>query len=134
MVHYGVKAYASLGAYTAAVEADPHMLITMLFDGALERIASAKGGMQAGDIALKGMMISKAITVIDGLRAHLDIEKGGELAENLKDLYDFSENRLFEANFNNSTDMLDEVYEIINTLKSGWEGMKQKPDLVEEEQ
>lgn len=126
----GAKAYSQLGAYTAATDADPHTLITMLFDGALERVASAKGAMIGGDIAMKGLMISKAITVVDGLRAHLDLEKGGELAENLRNLYDFAENRLFEANFQNSTEMLDEVFSVLDTLKGGWEDMK--PKLAED--
>ncbi len=131
-MHQGIKTYANLGAYTAATDADPHTLITMLFDGALERIASAKGAMQGGDIAMKGLMISKAITVVDGLRAHLDFEKGGEIASNLKDLYDFAENRLFEANFNNSPQMLDEVTGVLNTLKEAWVGIKPELKKVEE--
>ena len=117
-MHQGIKTYANLGNYTAATDADPHTLITMLFDGALERIASAKGAMQAGDVAMKGLMISKAITVVDGLRAHLDLEKGGEIAEN----------RLFEANFNNSAEMLDEVTQILLTLKEAWVGIKPKAE------
>ncbi|HCK94499.1 MAG TPA: flagellar export chaperone FliS [Gammaproteobacteria bacterium] len=127
-MHQGIKTYANLGNYTAATDADPHTLITMLFDGALERIASAKGAMQAGDVAMKGLMISKAITVVDGLRAHLDLEKGGEIAENLRNLYDFAENRLFEANFNNSAEMLDEVTQILLTLKEAWVGIKPKAE------
>ena len=84
--------------------------------------------MQAGDVAMKGLMISKAITVVDGLRAHLDLEKGGEIAENLRNLYDFAENRLFEANFNNSAEMLDEVTQILLTLKEAWVGIKPKAE------
>ena len=125
-MHQGIKTYSQLGAYTAATDADPHTLITMLFDGALERIASAKGAMQAGDVALKGLMISKAITIVDGLRAHLDMEKGGELADNLRNLYDFSETRLFEANFKNEPELLDDVFQVLNTLRDGWQSMKPK--------
>lgn len=132
-MHQGIKTYANLGNYTAASDADPHTLITMLFDGALERIASAKGAMQAGDIAMKGLMISKAITVVDGLRAHLDLEKGGDIAVNLRNLYDFAENRLFEANFNNSIEMLDEVTKVLNTIKEAWAGIKPVPAEKTEE-
>jgi len=120
----GIQAYTKLGNYTAATDADPHTLISMLYDGALERIASAKGAMQGGDVAMKGMMISKAITVIDGLRAHLDLDKGGDVADNLKNLYDFSENRLFEANYKNSIQMLDEVTQVLDTLRDAWTSIK----------
>lgn len=123
-MHQGAKTYASMNAYTASEEADPHTLITMLFDGALDRIAGAKGAMNAGDVATKGLMISKAITIVDGLRAHLDIEKGGKLAENLKDIYDYSEHRLFESNFHNAPEMLDEITQILSGLKESWEGIK----------
>ena len=45
-MHQGIKTYSQLGAYTAATDADPHTLMTMLFDGALERIASAEGSTE----------------------------------------------------------------------------------------
>lgn len=127
MHQHGAQAYAKLGAYTAVTDADPHTLITMLFEGALTRIACAKGSMKAKDNAAKGQMISKAIAIVDGLRAHLDLEQGGELAGNLHNLYSFAENRLFEANMQNSTAMLDEVFKILSTLKEGWEQARPVP-------
>ncbi len=117
------NAYQQTHAYAKAEEATPHELITMLFDGALERILSAKGAMEANDVVVKGMLISKAITIISGLKAYLDLEKGGELAQNLMQLYDYAEEKLFEANFQNDQALLDEVAQIITTLKEGWVGM-----------
>ncbi len=66
------------------------------------------------------MLISKAITIIDGLRAHLDMEKGGDIAKNLSDIYVYAENRLFEANFRNDLKMLDEVIGLIQNIREGW--------------
>lgn len=116
--------YKGMSNYGNASDADSHKLITMLYDGVLESLSSAKGAMQRKDIPVKGNQISRAITIIDGLRAHLNLEKGGEIARNLRDLYVYMENRLFEANLKNAEAMLDEVSSLIKNIRSGWEGIK----------
>ena len=120
----GSKLYQKTSEYTRAQAADPHGLITMLFDGAIERIVAAKGAMQRNEVAVKGMLISKAITVISGLRAHLDMEKGGELSKNLSELYQYMEEKLFEANFENNEETLNEIVQLIQTLRDGWVQIK----------
>ena len=117
------QVYSGMGLQGRAEEATPHQLITMLFDGALDRLAAAKGAMQRNEIANKGTLISKAITIIDGLRAHLNVEQGGEIAINLKDLYDYMENRLLEANLYNNESHLDEVTVLIKDIREGWIGI-----------
>ncbi len=112
--------YQGMHNMGAATEASSHKLITMLFDGVIERLVSAKGAMERGDAAVKGTLISKAINIIDGLRAHLDHEKGKEIAQNLSLLYDYMENKLFEANLKNDTVMLDEVLNLIRSIRSAW--------------
>jgi len=112
--------YKKMDTQSAIEYASPHQLITMLFDGALERIAAAKGAMVNKDVPAKGALISKAILIVDALRAYLDMEKGGQVSANLKGLYDYMENRLFEANVENDVSMLDEVSGLIANIKSGW--------------
>ncbi|MES2662845.1 MAG: flagellar export chaperone FliS [Pseudomonadota bacterium] len=119
-MQYGSQAYQSTGQASEAFSADPSQLITMLFDGAIDRITVSKAALERGDFALKGMLISKAITIIDGLRAHLDMERGGDIAKNLSDIYIYAENRLFEANFHNDLKMLDEVIGLIQNIREGW--------------
>jgi len=120
-------AYASMDRYTSAAEASPYHLINMLFDGAIERIQLAKGAMSRNEIANKGTHISKAITIVDGLRAHLDMDKGGDIATNLRDLYNFVELTLFEANINNQSQQLDSALQVLTTLQSGWAEIAPKP-------
>lgn len=116
-----LKEYGKVSVQSGASYASPHRLISMLLDGALEKISSAKGFMQRGEIANKGNYISWAISIVEGLRLSLDGEKGGELADNLNNLYDYMERRLVEANLKNSQEMLDEVAELLGTIKSAWE-------------
>ncbi len=120
-----INAYAKVGIESGVTSADPHKLISMLFEGALLAIANAKNGMARKDIPAKGAAISKAIAIIgEGLHASLDKEVGGELAQGLSSLYDYMVFRLIEANLKNDLDILDEVSRHLTDLKSAWDSIR----------
>jgi len=125
-IQQALNQYRDSGMIAEVSEANPHRLIQMLFDAALDRIAIARGAMHHGDIAVKGARISRAIQIIDGLRAHLDREKGGEIAANLDALYDYMERRLAEANLRDDVQILDEVSNLLREIKSGWDAIPQQ--------
>ncbi|MCC5857854.1 MAG: flagellar export chaperone FliS [Ectothiorhodospiraceae bacterium] len=118
----GLNAYQQT-SNQAAHYADPHRLVQMLMEGFLTRVASAKGAMRRGEAAAKGTEIGKAISIVDGLRASLDMQRGGELAENLSGLYEYMQGRLLQANLHNDTDRLDEVARLMREIKAGWDGI-----------
>ncbi|PCM45270.1 flagellar export chaperone FliS [Marinobacter sp. ANT_B65] len=122
----GLQAYQRVNTQTSITDADPHKLIQLLYNGALERINMAKARMQARDYAGKGQLISKAIEIIGGLRSFLDFEKGGDLAARLEGLYDYMERTLFEANAKNDPARLDEVADLLRSIKSGWDGIREE--------
>lgn len=99
---------------------DPHHLISMLMDGAIESITSAKSHMEQKNTASKGEDISKAISILTGLMSSLDLKQGGELAQNLMSLYDYMLTKLVEANVSNLSENLDEVVTLLNEVKTGW--------------
>jgi len=115
--------YQSVDLETRVANASPHILISMLLDGALKKIALAKGATARGDIPLRGNSLSAAITIVDSLRAALDLNAGGELAENLQALYSYMERRLVEANRKADPDIMTEVGELIYEIKTGWDNM-----------
>ncbi|WP_082081322.1 flagellar export chaperone FliS [Methylocucumis oryzae] len=117
------KRYQQISIQSAVVDASPHRLVQMLMEGVLERIAIAKGNLARKEIALKGENISRAITIINGLQAALNKEAGGELAENLDNLYDYMIMRLINANYSNDESLLDEVNTLMLEIKSGWDNM-----------
>lgn len=118
--------YKQMGTNVAAQTADPHQLIQMLLDGAIERINRAKYFMSQNDVANKGEQIGKAISIIDGLKVSLDMEKGGEIATNLEALYDYMQRQLLLANLNNKIENLDEVASLIGEIRSGWAQIPQE--------
>ncbi|MCW8854566.1 MAG: flagellar export chaperone FliS [Gammaproteobacteria bacterium] len=115
-----VNQYKKMGTNVAAETADPHQLIQMLLNGAVERINAAKYHIQNNDVAQKGEQISKSISILDGLKVSLDMEKGGEIAANLEALYDYMQRQLLMANLENKTENLDEVLSLLNEIRAGW--------------
>lgn len=119
------KAYATVGVETGVGAADPHKLITMLFDGAILSLSKADAALKAGNVADKGEAISKAIQIIDGgLKASLDQSAGGELAGRLAALYDYMNERLLYANLNNNPAAIGEVSSLLAGLREAWLGIE----------
>lgn len=115
-----LKSYAKVQYRSNVDVASPHKLIDMLFEGAIERIAQAKGAMQFGDIALKGQKISSAISVVGGLRESLNTDAGGDLAHNLDNLYLYIQRILASAHSKNEVKYLDEAATLLADLHSAW--------------
>lgn len=118
-------AYASVQVETGVGAADPHKLITMLFDGAILALTRAEAALQADKVADKGEALSKAIRIIDGgLKASLDQSAGGELAGRLAALYDYMCERLLYANANNNAAAIAEVSSLLASLREAWLGIE----------
>ncbi len=113
--------YKSTQTSTSLDDASPHRLITMMLDGALEKVSLAIGAMERGETALTGESISKAISIVDNLRVAVDHERGGTIASNLSDLYDYLVRRLLEANVVSDVSMLTEVSGLLTEIKIAWD-------------
>lgn len=117
---HAINQYSRVRTQGGVESATPHQLTAMLFDGALARIASARGHMQRGEIAAKGECISRSIDIIGGLRSSLDHERGGELAERLDSLYEYMGRRLLYANLHDDVATLDEVADLLRPIRGAW--------------
>ena len=123
MAPKGIDQYKNVSVGSDIDDASPHRLIQMLLEGALEAIASAKGHMQQENRAGQGEAINKAITIVSHLQDALDKEQGGEIAENLEQLYFRINQTLLEANMTFSQEKLDEAIELLITIKKGWDAI-----------
>ncbi|ABA58822.1 Flagellar protein FliS [Nitrosococcus oceani ATCC 19707] len=118
-----LQQYRQIGAQSAVTAADPHRLIQMLLEGALEKITVARGAIARNDITQKGVNIGEAIDIVSGLQASLNRERGAEIADNLDRLYDYIIGRLLEANLRNDVAILEEIACLLGEIKQGWEAI-----------
>ena len=113
----GINQYKTVGVGSAS----PHKLIQMLFDTYLVRIEQAIVAIEDNDIKAKATAISKALAILGGLEEGLDLEKGGELAENLQNLYRYVRQRLLVATDQNEVAPLHEARDLIFQIKDAWD-------------
>jgi flagellar protein FliS len=122
-----IAAYGDVKVTTGVSSANSVQLIQMLFDGLLESLAATKGHIQNGAIVEKGKSIARASRIVIGLQGALDFERGGDLANNLNELYGYVTRRLLHVNARNDLDALEEIFGLMNEIRSAWEGV---PDLI----
>ena len=121
------SAYQRASVEASVEMADPHQLVTLLFEALQRHIATARVAMGAKDIPQKCKQITAAIRILEeGLKAPLDLERGGEIAANLNALYEYCVNRLVLANARNDDAMLQEVANLIEPVASGWKQIQGK--------
>ncbi|CAI4171679.1 Flagellar secretion chaperone FliSB [Alteromonas macleodii] len=116
----GISAYKKGNLKQDIANADPHKLTLMLFQGALDRIAYAKGAMARKEYAQKSEHISRANSILIHLRDTLDLDIGGELSENLFSLYNYMIERLTDAHTQNDQMQLDEVSSLLGPIRDAW--------------
>ncbi|MFA9209996.1 MAG: flagellar export chaperone FliS, partial [Yersinia sp. (in: enterobacteria)] len=110
--------YRQIDIETGVSGASAHQLITLLFNGAIDCIAQAKGAMLARNIESKCAAISKSVRLVDeGLKAGLDMNAGGELAGHLHALYSYITMRLTQANLRNDVSALDECTRLLSPVR-----------------
>jgi flagellar protein FliS len=115
------QSYGSVQVVTGVATADNVQLIQMLFDGLTESLASAKGHIQNNAIEEKSKAISRAGRIVVGMQGALDFERGGELAQNLNELYAYVTRRLFHVNAYNDLTALEEVKTLIKDISQAWQ-------------
>lgn len=115
-----MRAYNSVNTQSRVAEANPHRLISLLLDGALEKIALAKGHILRQEVTSKIATISRAISIIDGLRLSLDHTIKNELITNLDELYSYMARRLLHANLKSDAEALDEVSHLLREIREAW--------------
>lgn len=122
----GAKAYQEVNVSSAVNSASPIRLIVLLYEGAIGALASAKLEMTSNNVVAKARLITRAIDIINGLRAALDPSKGGEIASSLENLYEYMVRQLTMANLKNDPEILDEVHTLLGELHSAWLALAEK--------
>lgn len=117
---------ASIDQYrkSAVSTASPLQLVIMLYDGAIRFMESAKSAMREGDLYKQNQACQKAQKIIAELISCLDMQRGGEVAQNLFALYTFAYNRLVEANMEDKEDYISQAQRVLTDLRESWTALE----------
>lgn len=120
--------YRSVNSYGLVADASPTRLVQISFESILTHLATARGCMERirdnvplSDVIAKGTALGKAIRLIGHLNDSLDMERGGEVAQNLRNLYLYMLERLTVANATNDPGIVSEVSDLLRKIKGSWD-------------
>jgi flagellar protein FliS len=121
--NFGMQEY---DAYQRATinTSDSVRIVSLLFDGAINFLKLARMKMKENNIAGKGYYMGKATAIVSELTSSLNMEEGGEIAGNLRRLYDFVLERLLKANLKNDLVALGEAEKVLDVLRGAWKEME----------
>ncbi|MGO3345036.1 MAG: flagellar export chaperone FliS [Marinomonas sp.] len=117
----GINAYKKDSLKSDLASADPHRVIQLLMQGALERLALGKGCIERSDWEGKASALTSAVEIINSLRDSLDRSVNPELVDNLESLYDYMTVQITEASVTKDTALLDQVIALILQIKGAWD-------------
>lgn len=98
----------------------PHRVIALLLDGALERIGQARQSLHSDNADEVDVLVLKTVGILNGLRASLNFDQGGEIAANLDALYDYVAASISDRRDESA---LAEAEQLLSQVKSGWDGI-----------
>ena len=124
----GAAQYRAVRSHGLVADATPSRLVQIMFEHILSDLATAQGCMERikdnmplGEVVAKGKSLGKAIRLINQLNATLDMERGGQIAENLRALYLYMLERLTVANVTNDARIVAEAASLVRKIKDGWD-------------
>jgi flagellar secretion chaperone FliS len=115
-----MAAYRSTLVHGGVANADPHSLVQMLLNAAIDRMTAARGCIERGELAGKAKLLHSCVILIAELRGSLDLDKGGALARNLRDLYEYMTQRLLIANVRSDASCVTEVLSLLGEIRNAW--------------
>ncbi len=124
---------ASPQAYreSAILTAPPERLVVMLYDGARRFLHQAAVAMREHDVPTAHERLRRAEAIVEHLRATLDMEQGGEVAQRLEAIYSFCSRQLAEGRMRQEPEALEQVGELLGELREAWVQIAQAPAAVE---
>ena len=126
MVNHQVNKYKQAQNELSLLAANPYEIIQVLMKELMTQLYIAKASIERADIEARSLAINKAIDLIGGLKGGLNMDAGGEIADNLNNLYDYMVIRLSEANLHKSKEMIEEVQNLFLPIKQAWDGISEE--------
>ena len=105
---------------------DQTKLIIMLYDGAIKNASFAVEHMKSGQIEKVHDCLIKTKNIVTELMATLNMDRGGDIANNLQSLYSYMFSQLIEANMNKKTEPVVIVIDLLKELRAAWTQINSK--------
>ncbi len=121
-----LKAYKKVNIHSNLLESNPHQVILMMFDGALQAASVAKGAIERKNLELKSEAITKATNILDALRNSLDFDSQPKISENFDVLYTYCIERLNVVSVELDISGIDEVVGMLKPLRDAWSVMSEE--------
>jgi len=118
--NFKLAAYQSVSAHGGVANADPHAMVLMLMDAAAERIATARGCIERRETARQARLLHSCVNILAELSGSLNMSEGGNLAQNLRDLYDYMIRTLLLANTKSDTVGIGNVARLMDEIRTAW--------------
>lgn len=120
-----INAMPNANAYAAYKQATvetatPERLLLMLFDGGIRFLNQGKQAIEKKDYPSAHKWLAKVQDILSELMVTLDMEKGGDIARNLYELYDFYRNEVVQANIKKNAQLLQPVLEFFRFYRDMW--------------
>lgn len=118
----------------AVTTATPMQLVLIVYDECIRSLDMAEECFKIEGperFELIGGHLRHAQDAISELSISLDMDNGGEIAGNLKRLYDFMINHLSQANVKQKLEPVIEVRDIMNDLRDAWVQVAEQAPMVQ---
>jgi len=112
--------YANYTRTVAVTVENKEEILVILYENLVTEMKKARMGIEDKNPKLKGESISKVLSIITELDCALDLEAGGDMAENLSMLYHYVMDRLTVANVKYDLEALKEADIVLNQLNDGF--------------
>ena len=104
---------------TSVATATPEKLLLMLYDGAIRFLRQARLAMEQQDLEATNKWLGKLQDIFVELNTSLDLDQG-EIALNLRKLYEFYQSEVIIANVEKNVDRLQPVEEFLKLFREMW--------------
>jgi flagellar protein FliS len=124
-----LEAYQNVSVKSNLASADPHQVITLMYNGLLESLAQAKGAIERNNYEKKSTLLTKSINILQSLKNSLDRESEPEISQNFDQLYSFCIDCIHGASHSLDITAIDQVINFLSPLRDAWQEMPEKDKI-----
>jgi flagellar protein FliS len=117
------SAYQTVERQALGEAEDPHFIVLMMFDALLKAMAlfsETASSKEESQLEIKSDSFARSLTIIYALQSSLDFEKGGNISENLFQLYEFSRQQMLSDMRKGHADGVHTAIEILTEIRDAW--------------